>query len=159
MGVEAMSSNVNGAGNVAIGDSAGTGVEGSFNIYIGFDAAAGVTAEDETIRIGDSFNTGCFVGGIANATVTGDPVLVDPATGQLGVAAAGSPLSMKEAVKQQHIVQELKATTERQAARIALQEGQIQTLTAALKQQAEQIEKVSAQLEMVRPTPRVVENR
>ena len=73
--------------------------------------------------------------------------------------AAGSPLSMKELLKQQHIVQDLKTTTEKQAARIALQEGQIQTLTAALKQQAEQIQKVSAQLEMVRPAPRVVGNQ
>jgi len=56
-------------------------------------------------------------------------------------------------------VQELKATTERQAAVIALQEGQIKALTAGLREQAEQIQKVSAQLEMVRPTPRVVENR
>src|SRR5690348_17696305 len=39
---------VNGAGNVAIGDSAGTGVEGSFNIYVGFQAADGVTAEDRS---------------------------------------------------------------------------------------------------------------
>jgi hypothetical protein len=62
-------------------------------------------------------------------------------------------------LKQQGLVQELKATTERQAAVIALQEGQIKALTAGLKQQAEQIQKVSAQLEMVRPTPRVVENR
>jgi hypothetical protein len=150
MGVEAMSSNVNGAGNVAIGDSAGTGVEGSFNIYIGFQAADGVTAEDETIRIGDSFNTGCFVGGITGVPVTGDAVCVD-GNGQLGACAAASPGKTA--------LQQLKATTEKQAARIALQEGQIQTLTAALKQQAEQIEKVSAQLEMVRPTPRVVENR
>jgi len=37
-------------------------------------------------------------------------------------------------------VRQLKATTEKQAARIVLQEGQIQALTAALKQQAEQIE-------------------
>ena len=81
------------------------------------------------------------------------------ANGQLGTAAAGSPLSMKELLKQRQIVQQLKTTTEKQAARIALQEGQIQTLTAALKQQAEQIQKVSAQLEMIRPTPRVVENR
>jgi len=44
-------------------------------------------------------------------------------------------------------------------AMIALQEGQIQTLTAALKQQAEQIQKVSAQLEMIRPAPRVVGNQ
>jgi hypothetical protein len=159
MGVEAMAANVSGAGNVAIGDSAGLGVEGSFNIYIGFLAADGVTAEDETIRIGDAFNTACYIGGIANAGVIGEPVLVDAATGQLGVAVAGSPLSMKEVLKERRVVQELKATTERQAARIALQEGQIQSLTAALKQQAEQIQKVSAQLEMVRPTPRVVENR
>jgi len=40
-----------------------------------------------------------------------------------------------------------------------LQESQIQTLTAALKQQAEQIQKVSAQLEMIRPAPRMVGNR
>ena len=158
MGVEAMAANVSGAGNVAIGDAAGSGVEGSFNIYIGFDAADGVTAEDETIRIGDSFNTGCFVGGIFGVGVSGDPVVVD-SNGQLGTAAAGSPLSMKELIKQKNLVQELKVTTEKQAARIALQDGQIQTLTAALKQQAEQIQKVSAQLEMVRPTPRVVENR
>jgi len=54
---------------------------------------------------------------------------------------------------------QFKSMTEKQAATIALQENQIQTLTAALKQQAEQIQKVSAQLEMIRPTPRVVENR
>jgi uncharacterized coiled-coil protein SlyX len=40
-----------------------------------------------------------------------------------------------------------------------LQETQIKSLTAALKEQATQIQKVSAQLEMIRPTPRVVENR
>ena len=62
-------------------------------------------------------------------------------------------------LKERQVVQQLKATTEKQAARIALQENQIQTLTAALKQQAEQIQKVSAQLEMIRPTPRVVNNQ
>ena len=78
---------------------------------------------------------------------------------ELGVPVAGSPLSANELLKQQRVVQELKATTERQAAVLALQEGQIKGLTAGLKQQADQIQKVSAQLEMVRPTPRVVENR
>jgi uncharacterized coiled-coil protein SlyX len=115
-----------------------------------------------TIRIGDpgilNSPTACFIGGISGVVVTGDPVLVD-ANGQLGVGPVGSPLSMKEILKERQVVQELKATTERQAARIALQEGQIKTLTAALKEQAEQIQKVSAQLEMIRPTPRVVENR
>jgi hypothetical protein len=115
--------------------------------------------ESETIRIGDTFNTACFIGGIFGATATGGvPVLVN-ANGQLGTVPAGSPLSEREVLKQRHVVQELKATTERQAAVIALQEGQIKALTAGLKQQADQIQKVSAQLEMVRPTPRVVENR
>ena len=36
-----MADNVSGAGNVAVGDSAGAGVEGDFNIYIG--AFAGPT--------------------------------------------------------------------------------------------------------------------
>jgi len=43
-----------------------------------------------------------------------------------------------------------------QAAVIALQEGQIKALTAGLKQQGRSnSEKSTAQLEMVRPTPRV----
>jgi hypothetical protein len=158
LGFDAMGDNVSGSGNTAVGDSAGLGVEGSFNIYIGW----GVTApanEDNTIRIGDPLDTGCFIGGIAGATVPGGvPVIVD-ATGHLGTVPADSPISMSQMLKQRQIVQELKATTERQAAVIALQEGQIKTLTAGLRQQAEQIQKVSAQLEMVRPTPRVVENR
>ena len=91
----------------------------------------------------------CWIQGIFGVPVTGDPVCVN-SDGQLGTCMSGGrPVSMNE----------LKAATETQAARIALQENQIQTLTAALKQQAEQIQKVSAQLEMIRPTPRVVENR
>ena len=42
---------------------------------------------------------------------------------------------------------------------VAQQQKQIETLTAQLREQAAQIQKVSAQLEMIRPTPRVVENR
>ena len=44
--------------------------------------------------------------------VAGTPVVVT-ASGQLGVAAAGSPLSANELLKQQRVVQELKATTEK----------------------------------------------
>jgi hypothetical protein len=154
MGFDAMADNVSGAGNVAVGDSAGAGVEGDFNIYIGAFAGPAPSpapvAESETIRIGDVFNVACFIGGISGVPVSGDAVCVD-ANGQLGSCAPASPGKTA--------LQELKATTERQAAVIALQEGQIKALTAGLKQQAEQIQKVSAQLEMVRPTPRVVENR
>jgi hypothetical protein len=158
LGFDAMADNVSGSGNTAVGDSAGAGVEGSFNIYIGWGVTPGAN-EDNTIRIGDTSDTGCFIGGISGATVPGGvPVIVD-ASGHLGTVPADSPISMSQMLKQRQIVQELKATTERQAAVIALQEGQIKTLTAGLRQQAEQIQKVSAQLEMVRPTPRVVENR
>ena len=164
VGFDAMADNVSGAGNVAVGDSAGAGVEGDFNIYIGAFAGPAPSpapvAESETIRIGDVFNVACFVGGISGVPVAGDLVAVD-ANGQLGsaVAAGGGKVSVNQLLQQQQLVQELKATTERQAAVIALQEGQINALTAGLKQQADQIQKVSAQLEMVRPTPRVVENR
>src|SRR6476661_3088877 len=108
-----------------------SGVEGDFNIYIGAFAGPAPSpapvAESETIRIGDVFNTACFIGGISGVPVTGDAVVVD-ANGQLGVAPAGSPMSANELLKQQQVVQELKATTERQAAVIALQEGQIKAL-------------------------------
>ena len=91
----------------------------------------------------------CFIGNISGVPVTGDPVVVD-ANGQLGVPAPGR-LSANELLKQQRVVQELKATTERQAAVIALQEGQIKALTAGLQ-------KVSAQLEVNKPAARVVNN-
>jgi len=163
VGFDAMADNVSGAGNVAVGDSAGAGVEGDFNIYIGAFAGPAPSpapvAESETIRIGDVFNTDCFIGGIFGATATGGLPVVVNADGKLGTVPADSPIAMSQVLKQRQIVQELKATTERQAAVIALQEGQIKALTAGLRQQAEQIQQVSAQLEMVRPTPRVVENR
>ena len=164
MGFDALGDNVGGAQNVAVGDSAGLGnTSGSGNIYIGAFTANVPDGESDTIRIGNPDPglpaTACFIGGISGATVPGGvPVIVD-ATGHLGTVPADSPISMSQVLKQRQIVQELKATTERQAAVIALQEGQIKTLTAGLRQQAEQIQKVSAQLEMVRPTPRVVENR
>jgi hypothetical protein len=160
VGFNALGDNVSGAANTAIGDSAGVGnTSGDFNTYVGVNSTAIPDGESDTIRIGDpAFGVACFIGGIANTTVVGSPVLVT-ADGQLGVAVAGSPLSANELLKERQVVQELKTTTEKQAARIALQEGQIQALTASLRQQAEQIQKVSAQLEMVRPAPRVVENR
>src|SRR5438876_8781218 len=78
MGFDAMADNISGAGNVAVGDSAGAGVDGDFNIYIGAFAGPPSGSEDETIRIGDTFNTDCYVGGIFGATATGGlPVVVN----------------------------------------------------------------------------------
>ena len=47
---------------------------------------------------------------------------------------------------------------EKQQATMTSQEAQIKWLTETVKQQATQIQKVSAQVEMIRPTPQVVEN-
>jgi hypothetical protein len=69
------------------------GVEGSFNIYVGFfagpSADGSAIPEDETIRIGDSFNFGCFIGGIAGVPVSGDPVVVG-GDGRLGILASSA---------------------------------------------------------------------
>ena len=166
MGVDALGSSIDGSSNVAVGDSAfADNVDGSFNTVVGWDAGAAVEGEDniyigatsglpgggsETgyIRIGDPlFVTVCYIAGITGVESKGGvPVCVD-AEGQLAECGPASPIS------------QLKATTEKQAARIALQEGQINALTAALRQQADQIQKVSAQLEMIKPAPQVVENR
>ena len=75
VGFDALSDNVSGAGNVAIGDSAGKGVEGDFNIYIGAFAGPAPSpapvSESETIRIGDVFNVACYIGGITGQTASG----------------------------------------------------------------------------------------
>jgi Chaperone of endosialidase len=72
---------------------------------------------------------------------------------------AVNAMLLNEFIKEHQTVQDLKATAEKQQATIALQESQIKALTASLREQATQIQKVSAQLEMIKPTPQVVENR
>ena len=65
---------------------------------------------------------------------------------------AVNAMLLNEFLKEHRTVQEQQAT-------IALQESQIKALTAGLREQATQIQKVSAQLEMIKPAPQVVENR
>ena len=72
---------------------------------------------------------------------------------------AVNAMLLNEFLKEHRTVQDLKATAEKQQATIALQEGQIEALTASLREQATQIQKVSAQLEMIKPAPQMVENR
>jgi len=72
---------------------------------------------------------------------------------------AVNAMLLNEFLKEHRTVQDLKVTAEKQQATIALQESQIKALTASLREQATQIQKVSAQLEMVRPAPQMVENR
>jgi hypothetical protein len=71
---------------------------------------------------------------------------------------AVNAMLLNEFIKEHGTVQELKATAEKQQATIALQEGQIKALTASLREQAVQIQKVSALLEASKPAPQVVNN-
>ena len=58
----------------------------------------------------------------------------------------------KRVEEQQASIADLKST-------VALQQKEMQVLTAQLKEQAAQIQKVSAQLEASKPAPEVVANR
>jgi hypothetical protein len=88
MGNDALGSNFLGNNNIALGYSAGSAItDGDFNIDIG---NSGVFDESNTIRIGDSNQSSCFIAGIRGLT-TGNadavPVLIDSA-GQLGTMSS-----------------------------------------------------------------------
>jgi hypothetical protein len=76
-----------GFGNIAIGNEAGEYLtQGSGNIEIGNQ---GLATDNATIKIGTTGNqTQTFIAGIGTANVSGAAVLVDPSTGQLGVASS-----------------------------------------------------------------------
>jgi len=155
-----------GSSNTALGDEAGSNlISGEGNIYIGAQVQAGATNELEIIRIGNdsafAFPYDTFIAGIFDRAVdvgTAVPVFVDD-TGKLGtipVDAAGKKVATPQAMlnesrNQQKRIAELEATVERQ------QRG-MEVLTAQLKEQATQIQKVSAQIEANKPAPQVVNN-
>ena len=58
----------------------------------------------------------------------------------------------KKVEEQQASIAELKST-------VALQRKEMQGLTAQLKEQAAQMQKHTAQLEMIKPAPKVVANK
>jgi uncharacterized coiled-coil protein SlyX len=62
------------------------------------------------------------------------------------------------AVKQEATISRLNATVARQETTGADQQKEIKALVTSLKEQASQIQKVSAQLEVTKPTPQVVNN-
>jgi hypothetical protein len=165
IGDDALRFCVEGNSNVAVGDEAGTNiVTGDQNIYIGA-GAQGPGDELRFVRIGDSNFTDydCFIVGIKDRFVdqgTAEFVFVD-ADQKLGTTLAnadGTSMTFKpqamldESLKQQKRIAELEATVERQ------QKG-MEVLTAMLKEQAAQIQKVSAQIEMSEPTAKVVTNK
>jgi hypothetical protein len=168
IGDDALFSVTTGNSNTALGDEAGSNlVDGEGNIYIGAQVQAGNTDELQFIRIGSdtafAFPYDTYIAGIFDRVVDTDTatfVFVD-GTGKLGTipvdahgnkAAVPTPQAMlNESRNQQKRIAELEATVERQ------QEG-MEVLTAQLKEQATQIQKVSARLEASKPAPQVVNN-
>jgi hypothetical protein len=87
VGYQALVANVTGSNNIALGYQAGESlVTGSGNIYINADASS--SSESSTTRIGTS-QTSCFVAGL-NTGVSGDAVVVDTTTGQLGITLSST---------------------------------------------------------------------
>jgi len=158
IGAGAGDSIVGGASNTALGDGAGTNaVNGTGNVYVGANAVGSV---DETrfIRIGDTSFTDydCFIAGIfgreidaGSATIVG--IDANQKLGTVAVNANGKIVPFKpqamfnESLKQQKRIAELEGTVER--------------LAAMVNEQAAQIQKVSAQLEVNKPAPQVVANK
>jgi len=101
-GVSALLSNATGFGNIAVGTNALLLSTGNKNIAIGFNAGtdlasghnnvyirnAGVAAESQTMRLGDT-QTRTFIAGIVTAGVSAATVQVD-ANGQLGIAPSSA---------------------------------------------------------------------
>ena len=148
-----------GNSNTALGDEAGAAVgSGEGNIYIGAQVV-GVAGEPEFIRIGNdtafTFPYDTFIAGIFSrnvAAATAQFVFVDD-TGKLGtvlVDAAGNKVATPQAMLNESLNQQK---------RIAELEGTVERLAAMVKHQAAQIQKVSAQLEVSKPTPQVVVNK
>jgi hypothetical protein len=160
--------NADSAFNTAVGFQAGqattTGVD---NIYLGDNAGtldltgAPVPAgENSTIRIGSLFtNSQCFIGGIATFPQVWNGVTVCQVTvngfGQLGVDCVNpnnpgsTPQGTSAPVPHNAMLNR----------KVEALEATVAELRGQLKEQAAQIQKVSAQLEVSKPAPQVVTNK
>src|SRR5438067_8508358 len=177
--------NVDGSENTAVGTGAGPNVvTGSNNTYIGDFVGTLAPDEDSTIRIGDLSNgngagsLACFIGGIfANFQPVGGAIVqvtlnladdhlgwdLGPSQSMPSVPSRGAPAQQgkpsgppQRPTKNQAMLND---KVEKLQTVVQMQQKQIVALTAQLKEQTTQIDKVSAQLEMMKPAPRVVENR
>ena len=179
IGSEALIANTSGSNNTAIGNQAlQSSQTTSDNVVIGNMAGSGITTANNNIIIGHHSGVHsvfgqesdrCFIDNIHGAPVsaaTAMAVMVD-SDGRLGTMTADGPAlraSSTKAIKPQAIpdgarqamldlkVQNLSAT-------VTQQQKQIEILTAQLKENATQLQKANAQLEMSKPSAKVVVNK
>jgi hypothetical protein len=180
MGDRALRDNVSGSFNTALGDDALILNTGDSHTCVGDNAGNGITTVNNNIIIGHlsgvhsrfgQISNRCFIDNIYGAPVNNMGgvarfVVVDP-DGRLGtvlLAANGtdtggfSPQPAPQALPQQEKEAMLDLNVEKLQATVAQQQKQIETLTVQLREQAAQIQKVSAQLEVSKPAPRTVLN-
>jgi hypothetical protein len=180
VGAFALQNNTNGGNNTAVGGTAlqnstgdfntalgaATGTDpgiGSNNVYIGDPGFAG---DENVISIGGIAASGTpyeltFIGGIYGASVntgTALPVYVD-VDGHLGTILASASGKVRTRTPKAAQPQVKLDEFQKQQKRIADLEGTVARLAAIVKDQAAQIEKVSAQLELRKPARRVVVNK
>ena len=182
LGVDALSSNVSGGNCTAVGNAALQNSTGDFNTAIGAGAGTdpdimsnnvyigdpGFAGDENVISIGGIAASGTdytatYIGGIAGAEVnaaTSMPVYIDSVDGHLGttpVNGSAKHLRIRNPKGAQH---QVKASEfQNQQKRIAELESTVARLVATVKEQAAQIEKVNAKLEVQTPAQRVVANK
>ena len=161
IGNQTLESHTSGSGNVAMGSVAlGSLTTGDNNVGLGRFAGSGLTTSSNVICLGfsvDGISTtngelsdSCYIGNIIGAGVdagTAFPVFVDQ-DGKLGTVALPNTGALPSAQAFSGKVQELETT-------VAQQAKAIEVLTAQLKEQAAQIQRVSARLEVSKPKARV----
>ena len=182
VGAFALQNNVNGGANTAVGHSALQNSTGEFNTALGAGAGTDPEIASNNVYVGDPGFPGdtnvisiggiaasgtayenTYIGGIHGASVdTGtDPLPVyvgnDGHLGTIVANAGGQKVRMRipQGAQRQATLNEF----QKQQKRIAELEVTVARLAATVKDQATQIEKVSAQLELRKPVQRVVVNK
>jgi uncharacterized coiled-coil protein SlyX len=166
-----------GNGNTAIGVGALFQATGNFNTAVGRLAGQSITTGNNIIAIGlqvDGVSTAfgevddsCYIDNIFGAdvdlgTVTIVGVDADGKLGTNAVDAAGNRVPVASLLGGQHQamlnrqVETLQATIAELKSTIAQQKNGMDALTAQLKEQAAQIQKVSTRLEVSKPAAQVV---
>jgi hypothetical protein len=185
-GAQALVNNGDGSENTALGTGAGPNVVDGFNnTYVGDFVGTDADDENSTIRIGDLSNGNgagsleCFIGGIFNNFQPADGVTVVEVTLNLtddhlgwdfppamrGSAPAPRAVPQPRSAPQPRVRPQLQHQAmlndkvEKLEATIAQQQKQIATLIAQLRDQAVQIQKVSAKVEVNSTVQKVVANK
>jgi hypothetical protein len=160
IGVGALNGNTTGGGNTVLGRVAGNGITTGDNIIVigQLSGVSGAFGEvDDSCYIDNIFGADVDIG-----TVTIVGVDADGKLGTNAVDAVGNRVPVASLLGGQHQamlnrkVETLQATIAELKSTIAQQKRGMDALTAQLKEQAAQIQKVSTQLEVNNPAAQVV---